>query len=135
MGVEEVKVVSIPGWLENVNWPAGGFAHLDCVFAYVDSGLAVIYPPGVPFDFVEYLKDKGINMIEVPPEEGRGYACNILALEPAKTIMLEGFEVTKKKLEKEGVDVITAEMSEFIKIGGGPHCATSPLIRDSGPKL
>ncbi len=95
----------------------------------------MIYPPGVPFDFLEYLKEKGITLIEVPPEEGRDYACNILALEPAKIIMLEGFEVTKKKLAKEGVDVITAEMSEFIKIGGGPHCATSPLIRDPGPKL
>jgi len=135
VGVEEVKVVPIPGWLENIDWPAGGFAHLDCVFAYVDSGLALIYPLGVPFDFLEYLKEKGINMIEVPPAQGRDYACNVLALEPGKIIMLEGFEATKKKLEKEGVDVITVEMSEFIKIGGGPHCASSPLIRDPGPKL
>jgi N-dimethylarginine dimethylaminohydrolase len=135
MGVEEIKIVPIPGWLENVDWPAGGFAHLDCVFGYVDSGVALIYPPGVPYDFLEYLQEKEINLIEVPPEEAKDYACNTLALEPGKIIMLEGFEATRKKLEKEAVEVITVNMSEFIKLGGGPHCASSPLIRDPGPKL
>jgi N-dimethylarginine dimethylaminohydrolase len=135
VGVEEVKIVPLPGWLDNTDWPAGGFAHLDCVFGYADSGLAVIYPPAVPYDFLEYLRRNGVRMIEVPPDEARDYACNIFALEPGKVLMLDGFEFTKTKLEKEGVDVITVGMSEFIKIGGGPHCATSPLIRDSGPKL
>jgi N-dimethylarginine dimethylaminohydrolase len=135
VGVEEIKIVPIPGWLENVDWPAGGFAHLDCVFGYVDSGVALIYPPGVPYDFLEYLQEKEINLIEVPPEEAKDYACNTLALEPGKIIMLEGFEAARKKLEKEGVEVTTLNMSEFIKLGGGPHCASSPLIRDPGPKL
>lgn len=135
VGVEEIKVVSIPGWLENTDWPAGGFAHLDCVFGYVDDGLALIYPPGVPYDFLEYLREKEINLIEVPPEEGKDYACNTLALEPGKVMMLDGFEFTRRRLEKEGVDVIAVDMGEFIKAGGGPHCATAPLIRDPGPKL
>jgi N-dimethylarginine dimethylaminohydrolase len=135
VGVEEVRVVPLPGWLENIDWPAGGFAHLDCVFGYVDSGLALVYPPGLPFDFLEYLIQKGINLIEVSPKEGRDYACNTLALEPGRVLMLDGFENSRKKLEKEGVDVIPVQMSEFIKAGGGPHCATAPLIRDPGPRL
>jgi N-dimethylarginine dimethylaminohydrolase len=135
VGVDEVKVVSIPGWLESTDWPAGGFAHLDCVFAYVDSGLALIYPPGVSFDFLEYLKEKEINLIEVSPEEAKDYACNTLALGPGKLMMLEGFDVTQGRLEREGVDVIAVDMSEFIKAGGGPHCASAPLIRDRGAEL
>ncbi len=135
VGIEEVKVVPIPGYLENVDWPAGGFAHLDCVFGYVDQGLAVAYPPGLPFDFLEYLREKAVSIIEIPPEEGKDYACNVFALEPGKIVMLEGSKISQKKLEKEGVDVITVEMSEFIESGGGPHCATAPLIRDHGPRL
>jgi N-dimethylarginine dimethylaminohydrolase len=134
-GVEEIEVVPLPGWLDNTDWPAGGFAHLDCVFGYADAGLAVIYPPAVPYDFLEYLRKNGVSMIEAPPEEAKNYACNIFAIEPGKVLMLDGFNGTKAKLEKEGVDVIGVEMSEFIKIGGGPHCATSPMIRDPGPKL
>ena len=135
MGVEEIRVVPIPGWIENIDWPAGGFAHLDCVFGYVDSGLALVYPPGVPFDFLEYLIQTGIKLIEVPPDEGKDYACNTLAIEPGKVVMLEGLGVSKRKLEQEGVDVISVEMEEFKKAGGGPHCAAAPLIRESAPKL
>jgi N-dimethylarginine dimethylaminohydrolase len=95
----------------------------------------MVYPAGVPFDFLEYLKRRRINIIEVDPEEGKDYACNTFALEPGKVMMLEGFSKSQKRLEREGVDVITVDMSEFIKSGGGPHCATAPLIRDAGPKL
>lgn len=135
VGVEEIRVVPIPGFLYNVDWPAGGWAHLDTVFGYVDDGLAIIYPPGVPFDFIEYLKAKDINLIEVPPEEARYYACNIVALSPGKIVMGGDYPVTRKALEKEGVDVIWVNMSEFAKSGGGPHCATAPLVRQPGPKL
>jgi len=135
IGVQEIRVVPIPGWIENIDWPAGGFAHLDCVFGYVDSGLALIYPAGVPFDFLEYLKQMGIKLIEVDPDEAKDYACNTLAIKPGKILMLEGFRVARRKLEREGVDVIPVEMEEFKKAGGGPHCATAPLIRETGPKL
>ncbi len=135
VGVEEIKIVPIPGWFEELEWPAGGFAHLDCVLGYVDDGLAVIYPPGVSFDLIEYLLEKNINLIEAPSDEAKDYACNTLALEPGKILMLSGFQKTRTKLEKEGVDVIEVEMSEYIVSGGGPHCAVGPLIRQPGPKL
>jgi len=135
VGVEEIRVVPIPGWMDNLDWPAGGFAHLDCVFGYVDSGLALIYPAAVPFDFLEYLKQLGVRLIEVSPDEAKDYACNTLAIKPGKVLMLEGFRVSRRKLERQGVDVIPVEMDEFKKAGGGPHCATAPLIRDPAPKL
>ncbi|MFC1803004.1 dimethylarginine dimethylaminohydrolase family protein [Thermoproteota archaeon] len=133
--VEEIRIVSIPGWLENLDWPAGGFAHLDCVFGYVDDGLALVYPAGLPYDFIEYLREKGINMVEVPPEEAKDVVCNIVALEPGKILFIAGYDKTQKKLEKEGVDVIPCEYTQLAPLGGGPHCATGPLIREPGPKL
>ena len=135
IGVEEIRVVPIPGFYKLIQWPSGGFAHLDCVFCYVDDGIAAVYPPGVPFDFIEYLLSYDLNLIEVPPSEGEGFATNVLALEPGKIVMLEGFPETKKNFEKAGVDVIVVNMDNFILSGGGPHCATAPLIRDPGPKL
>jgi N-dimethylarginine dimethylaminohydrolase len=134
-GVEDIRVVPIPGWINNLEWPAGGFAHLDVVFGYVDDGLAIIYPPGVPYDFIEYLRDFGINMIEVWPEDAKRFACNIVALQPGKILMIDGIEKARKDLEREGVDVIQVPWKELEKAGGGLHCATGPLIRDPGPKL
>jgi len=134
-GVEEIYVVPIPGYLYNTKWPAGGFAHLDCVFGYVDDGLAVIYPPGVPYEFIEYLRSKDINLVEVPPNEARWLACNTLALEPGKIILPQEFKETIRALEREGVDIIAIPWEESKYLGGGPHCSTLPLIRDPGPKL
>ncbi len=135
VGVEEIEVVDIPGFYKLIQWPSGGFAHLDCVFCYVDDGVGAIYPPGVPFSFLEYLLSYEINLIEVPPSEGQGFATNVVALEPGKIVMLEGFPETQKGLESAGVDCITVNMDNFILSGGGPHCASAPLIREPGPKL
>jgi len=135
-GVKEIRVVPIPGYLENIRWPAGGYAHLDVVFGMADVNLGVIYPPGVPFDFIEYLKyEKKIQLVEVPPEEVRNEGCNIVALSPRKIIMNVNNDVVQKGLEKEGVDVISVDFSEICKFGGAGHCATGPLIRDAGPRI
>lgn len=133
-GVQEIRVVPIPGYMEEV---PSGFPHLDCIFNMADEGLAVIYPNGVPFDFIEYLKENGLNLIEIPREDGESAAANHVALEPGKVINAAGFEKTRKKLEKEGVDVIEVEWTQWIVRGGGGgiHCATGPLIREPGPLL
>lgn len=135
VGVEEVIVVPIPGWLDNLEWPAGGYAHLDIVFGYVDDGLALVYPPGVPYDFIERLRSKDINLVEVWPEDARRLACNVVAIEPGKIVMVDGLDRATRDLEREGVDVIPLSWNETMKGGGGPHCATGPLRRDSGPRL
>ncbi|MEM4204938.1 MAG: arginine deiminase family protein [Candidatus Methanomethylicaceae archaeon] len=134
-GVEEVITVPIPGYLENLEWPAGGWAHLDTIFGMADVDLALVYPPGLPYFFIEKLLSYKITLIEVPPEEAAREACNIVALEPRKFIMNADCPITRKKAEREGADVIEADLSEFVKSGGAPHCATGPLIRDPGPFL
>ena len=134
-GVEEIRVVPIPYALDNLEWPAGGWPHLDCVFGYVDSSLAVIYPPAVGYDFIQYLRQKKIRMMEALPDENRDAACNTLALEPGKIIMNSAGPKLLKTLEGEGVDAITVDMGEFAMHGGGPHCQVGCLVRQPGPRL
>jgi N-dimethylarginine dimethylaminohydrolase len=133
--VEEIRSVSIPYALDNYDWPAGGWPHLDCVFGYVAPNLAVIYPAAVGYDFVQYLRLKKVRMIEALPDEARDAACNTLALEPGKIIMNTAGPHLRRQLEREKIDVITVEMSEFALHGGGPHCQVGCLIRQAGPSL
>jgi arginine deiminase len=56
-------------------------------------------------------------------------------LEPGVVVLPCGNPVTTRALRERGCDVIDVEMSEFVKTGGGPHCATAGLIRDPGPLL
>jgi N-dimethylarginine dimethylaminohydrolase len=50
-------------------------------------------------------------------------------------VLPTGNPVTTRALRERGCDVIEVDMSEFVKTGGGPHCATAGLIRDPGPFL
>ncbi|MBI2304055.1 MAG: hypothetical protein HYU86_04850 [Chloroflexi bacterium] len=137
-GVEDVHVVYLAGYL---NKALGYQHHLDCVFNMVDEGLAVCYVPGIDYLSLDHLIRKGIKLIEVPPEEMRNAACNCLAIEPGKVIMVAGNPYTHEALVKEGCEVIEVDWSEYTKQGGGasggggPICATAPLIRDPGPML
>jgi len=134
-GVEEVYKVPMPGYLKNLEWPAGGYAHLDVAFGMADINLALVYPPALPYEFLRYLKKWKISLIEVPPEEYRNEGCNILALEPRKIIMNSGCDKSRRQLKKEGIDVIETPFSEVVKSGGAAHCSTGPLEREPGPFL
>ncbi len=104
--------------------------HLMCIISPIDVDLAVVYSPLMVVPFRNYLLEKGIKLIEVPPEEYARQACNILAFAPRKCIMVEGNPRTQEALEKEGVEVYTYPGEEIcIKGGGGPTCLTRPLFR------
>ena len=56
---------------------------------------------------------------------------NCIALEPGKVLFSEKGVRTRKNLEKAGIEVIPVDISEINKLGGGIHCSTLPLLRDS----
>ena len=97
--------------------------------------VAVVDPRCLEPSFLTYLKRKRIELIEVVPEEADNSACNTLVLEPGVVVLPAGNPVTARALRERQVEVIEIDMSEFVKTGGGPHCATAGLIRDSGPYL
>lgn len=115
--------------------PFHNVVHLDIAFGMADAWLGVIDPRHLERSFLRYLTRMGIELIEVPPEEGDTAACNTLVLEPGVVVLPAGNPVTTRELRSRQVEVIEVDMSEFIKIGGGPHCATSNLIRDPGPLI
>ena len=112
-----------------------GDIHLDIVLGLADSHMALVYPPGLDEKTLDYLDSKGIELVEVTDEEHKNSACNILALEPGKIIMVAGNPRAVAILRQRGIEVIEVEMSEFVLAGGGPHCAVGSLIRDPGPLL
>ncbi|GIS70745.1 MAG: hypothetical protein CM1200mP10_03220 [Candidatus Neomarinimicrobiota bacterium] len=58
--------------------------------------------------------------------------CNVLAMGPRKAIMIEGNPITRKLLEKEGVEIhLTMAREKSLKGAGGPTCLTRPFLRFS----
>ncbi|MBI2303322.1 MAG: hypothetical protein HYU86_01055 [Chloroflexi bacterium] len=135
-GVVEFHVARLPNYLYNMERTGAGYAfHLVNVFSMVDERLAVIYPGGIDYDTIAYLRSKKIQLIEVPEKEATNMACNCMAVRPGVVIMAAGNPTTTAQLRENGVRVVEVQMTETARFGSGPICQINPLVRDHGPSL
>jgi N-dimethylarginine dimethylaminohydrolase len=84
----------------------------------------------MPVRLVELLRERGIELVEVPDDEFESMGPNVLALAPRMALALEGNDETRRRMERAGVDVRTYKGDEISRKGdGGPTCLTRPLLR------
>ena len=133
LGVEDIHIAHLPGYLYNREYQCGGSSgifHLDMTFGMAYYKIAVLWAGGVGYETIRWLESKDIDIIEVSDEELHVCAPNLLPIAPKKVIVgAVGLEMTKE-LRKRGIEVIELDLTEFYKGGGGPTCMTLPLIRD-----
>jgi N-dimethylarginine dimethylaminohydrolase len=121
----EVIVVPLPHWKG-----PGDVMHLMSLVSPVDRDLAVVYSPLLPVPFRERLLDRGMTLVETPPEEFDSMGTNVLAVAPRQCVMLAGNPQTRAALERAGASVAEYDGSEIsVKGCGGPTCLTRPLLR------
>ena len=104
--------------------------HLLSLLSPVDRDLAVCYPPLMPVRLVQLLRERDVELVEVPDEEFETMGSNVLALAPRVGLMLERNRETRRRLERAGVEILVYEGDELSKGDGGPTCLTLPLLRD-----
>ena len=104
--------------------------HIDGSFLMIDRDLALIDPTGLPFSFIERLRDLGIRTIEIIPSDDK-WICNSLAVAPGALLMPPGASnQTCDALGAAGVRWTVLPYGDMQLNGGGIHCSTTPLIRD-----
>lgn len=109
---------------------AGQVLHLMSLISPLDSDLVVAHLPLVPVRLVELLRDRGIEVVEVPDGELETMGPNVLALAPRVALALDGSPITRARMERAGVDVRAYRGDELSRKGdGGPTCLTRPLLR------
>jgi len=104
--------------------------HIDGSFQMVDRDLALIDPFGLPFSFLEKLRELRVRTIEITPADNK-WIINSLAVAPGELIMPEG--ATNRTLDlmaKHGLAWTILPYDKMQLNGGGIHCSTTPLIRD-----
>jgi N-dimethylarginine dimethylaminohydrolase len=118
-------VIDIPSYLEHY----GGYVHADVCLNPIDKDLALVYPEGLPYWFLNELRDRGFDMIEVERDEVLKMGTNVLPLDARKVILAEENPIVKKRLEDIGVKVLEIRLNELRKGGGGPRCLVMELLR------
>lgn len=102
------------------------FYHLDTCFCPLQSDFALIYPGAFDPDTIRRLADNGLELLKVPEEDARKFACNAVCI-GNRVVIPSGCEATKQLLLRAGFEVADTDMSEFIKAGGACKCLTLSL--------
>jgi N-dimethylarginine dimethylaminohydrolase len=120
MGVENVLYLQIPY----------GYAHIDSIISFLDEKTAIFDPVRIPWEIYFALSEKDFNLLEAPSQKETDHlALNMVALEPGKVVMAEGYPQTRNFLNKNGIHVIEINISELQKGWGSLHCMTAALKR------
>jgi N-dimethylarginine dimethylaminohydrolase len=117
LGIELI-VVPMIGWS----------IHLDAHLGMVTPDAAMVDINGLPYWFLDRLRELGIEAIPCPA--GEEWAINSLALAPGRMLMTDGYPRSRERLERRGFEVVTIPYDEIQKGGGGVHCSTMELQRD-----
>jgi N-dimethylarginine dimethylaminohydrolase len=131
-GVQQVEEVLHAQGVELIRVDIGGYdIHIDGSLVMLDVDLALVRADGLPYWFLEKLKELKIRTVEVNPEDN-GWIVNCLAVRPGRVLMPPGASnQTLDQLTKLDVEIITLPYDKMALNGGGIHCSTCPLIRDS----
>jgi N-dimethylarginine dimethylaminohydrolase len=128
-GARQLAEVLAPLGIELLVVPLAGFSiHLDGHFAMVDGDKALVDAAGLPYWFLERLRQLGIEAIWRDPEER--WAVNLLAVRPGRVLMPADCVRSAEQLEGRGIEVVPIAYDEIQKNGGSVHCSTFELRRE-----
>jgi N-dimethylarginine dimethylaminohydrolase len=128
-GARQLEEVLRPLGIEVPVVPLSGFSiHLDGHLAMVDRDKALVDAAGLPYWFLERLRELGIEAIWRHPDEH--WAVNLLAVRPGKVLMPASCPYSAERLEERGIEVVPLAYEEIQKNGGSIHCSTLELRRD-----
>ena len=105
--------------------------HLDGALTMIDVDVAIVDPDRLPYPFLQKLEALGIRTVEVS-EQDNHWIINCLAVRPGRVIMPRGISNrTADALAAMDIEIIEIDYDKVQLNGGGIHCSTCPLVRDS----
>lgn len=134
-GVQQIREILRPRDIEVVEYDVPHdlgpewCLHLMSVVSPVREDLAVVYPKLAPVTMLQDLRERGVEILELPAEDWLSLGCNVLAVRPGVAVIASGNERTAQMLAAHGVEVHVYEASEISKGEGGPTCLTRPILR------
>jgi N-dimethylarginine dimethylaminohydrolase len=107
------------------------YLHIDVCVNIIAEKTVIICPDILPDSIVKRFLRRNFEMIRISCEEVMAYAANIQGLGGGKVISSHTNTKTNARMRALGLDVVEVDISEIVKGGGGIHCMTFPLVRES----
>jgi N-dimethylarginine dimethylaminohydrolase len=132
----EPAVRQIKGWLEAEGWELFPYAfdphflHLDVQMGMVAEGLAAVCVEAVEPQLVDWLKSKGIRIIDVSYRDAMNMGTNVVALGNERVLIPATSKALIAACRAEGLTVFDPDVSMIGAGGGAIHCMCQALRRD-----
>lgn len=129
-GINQVR-----SWVEKEGWEFKAyqfdpyFLHLDVKFAMLSEKLAAVCTQAVEDELLDWLKSRGIEIIDISYRSVLELGVNVVALGNEKVLIPQASTELVGKAKAHGLDVYEPDMSMFTSGGGGVHCMCQPLSR------
>lgn len=131
----EAGINQMRSWVAKEGWEFKSyqfdpyFLHLDVKFAMLSEKLAAVCTQAVEDELLDWLKAKGIEIIDISYRSVLELGVNVVALGKDRVLIPEASQELIGKAKAHGLEVYAPDMSMFTSGGGGVHCMCQPLSR------
>lgn len=119
------------GWRVSITAIDPDLLHLDTHFCVIDRDIALACIEKLDPAFIAMIQKLGMKIVPVREAEVASLGCNVLSLGRNRIVSTGSAPRVDEAVRALGFDVLEVPLSEFTQCGGGVHCLTMPLRRQS----
>ncbi|MEM9138678.1 MAG: dimethylarginine dimethylaminohydrolase family protein [Pseudomonadota bacterium] len=134
---QEEGALQVKAWFEAEGWEVRlafideYYVHIDLMVVPIAEKLTAVCEDCTDPTIVDWLRDKGHEIINVTFRDTMNLGCNMMSLGNAKAIAPASSKVLIEQLRARGFEVAAVETAEISKTGGGIHCMAQALRRQA----
>ncbi|MDE2913221.1 MAG: arginine deiminase family protein [Paracoccaceae bacterium] len=127
----------VAAWVQEQGWEAvvapisREFVHMDGLVVPLAPKLLVACVDALEDWLVALLRGRGFEFVEVGYAEARNLGVNLVALGNDRVLSMRGAQNLNSRMRAMGFEVFDPDMSMFTLGGGGVHCLSQALYRES----
>lgn len=133
---QEQGALQVQQWLKKEGWDVKlmpidqHYVHADVLCAMLTDNLAAVCMDVVEPDVLDWLRNLGIELIDVPFKYISSLGINVVSFGNDRVLMPKQSEYLADKCRALGLKVYSPDVSEITVVGGGIHCMCQPLRRE-----
>ena len=134
---QEEAARQVQGWFDKEGWETRVafideyYVHIDLLICPIAPKLTAICLDAIEPWIIDWLKQKGHELIDVPFPDTMDLGCNVMNVGNDRVIAPKSSTTLIDALNARGFEVAVLDLSELSKTGGGIHCMAQSLRRVS----